>query len=271
MTLVKTHQLGYQNNPYAEGTGALSYINDSPEVLPVNLTATVNAGATSVALTDATVANNTLAYYRVTIYDQSGNSAVGEFAISNIAGGGTVNTTALNKNDKWGVIAEWAEPTTSLEARKERAIRQDLEGTKGSAVLTFDLRQLGGTLQVWAELSVNGTVTVANAVVSDTGTAAFGNVAQNATAKAKITFKNTGTNPLRILSIVKSAGDGALSTAFADTPSLPAVIAAGETAELQMASITTSATGAITPLQITINSNDPSNAVYVVNFSATIV
>lgn len=265
-------KLTYQSNPYAnEPNAAIPFIGKNPEVLPINGTYTVNAGATSVALTDATVANNTLRYYRVTVRDAKANEAVGQFNVSNISAGATVDVSGLDKNTDWTFFVEWAEATSQNEPVKQEHSTQVVTAAKGNAVVTFDWRRLGGTLAVYAELSVDGVVTVANALVADGGTAAFGNVAQNADAQAKIIFKNTGSTPLKVLSIVKTSGAGTVSSDFGKTVGLPLTIATGDTAEYQIANITTSSLGAITPLVVTIGSNDPSNASYVLNFSATIV
>lgn len=268
--------LVFQSNPNAEAPNNMlvPYISKSYKTLAVQLTYTINAGATSIALTASAPANNTLSYYRITVTDGNGVEAVGAFDVTNIAGGATVNTTNLDKDTDWRMQIVWAEPTNSQESPKFDSVERTLTGAKGSATDSFTTAETAGTLQIAVALVVNGVVTVAKANVADTGTAAFGNVAQNADAYAIVYFSNTATGqkPLKVLSIVDNGAAMTAATAFADRPYLPLAIgAADESASTLKVALDTTVLGAIAASSITIASNDPANASYVVNFSATIV
>lgn len=267
--------LVFRSNPNSQPNNmAVAYISKSYKPVPVAVTYTVNAGATSIALTATLPADNTVAFLRMTVTDAKGTEAVGEFDPANIAGGGTVNTTALDKNTDWFIQLAWAEPTISQESPKFDSIEFTLEGAKGNATDTLDTAELTGTMSAKTEAIVAGVVTVAKATTADTGTLAFGNVAQNADAYALIYFNNiaTGQKPLKVLSVVDNGAAMTVATNFSDSPYYPLAVATGEesVSTLKVA-LDTSALGAIAASSITITTNDSSNPVYVINFTATIV
>jgi hypothetical protein len=265
--------LRYRSNPLSTPQSTVNaYVENVYETAAVALTATVNAGATSIAWTASAPANNVFSYLRAVVTDGEGNEATMAFNVANIAGGATMNTTALNANTDWTVQIFWAEGGTAFDPIEMDSANDLIVGAKGDVVRTYSTVKAIGTLQVWAELWKGTSVAVANAVVADTGTAAFGNVTENTVAYAIVTFKNTGTSPLRITAIPPVTGEGSLSAAFGDTPSLPLIIAGGETsaAYVKVNVDTTVGAGAITPIVLTIT-NNTTNVSYVVNFSATLV
>lgn len=267
--------LVYRSNPNSQPNNmAVAYISKSYKPVPVAVTYTVNAGATSIALTATLPANNTVAFLRMTVTDAKGNEAVGQFDAANIAGGATVDVSGLDKTTDWLCQLAWAEPTISQESPKFDSIEFVLEGAKGSVAATLSTAELTGTMSADTEAVVAGVVTVAKATTADTGTLAFGNVAQNAVAYALIYFNNTATGqkPLRVLSVVDNGAAMTVSTSFSDSPYLPLAVAAGEesVSTLKVA-LDTTVLGAIAASSITITTNDSANPVYVINFTATIV
>ena len=267
--------LSFRSNPFSQpNTVANAYIDKSYVTVPVAVTYTNNAGATSMALTATLPANNTLSYLRMTVTDGKGAEAVGQFDVANIAGGAAVNTTALDANTDWLCQLAWAEPTTAQESPKFDSIDFTLTGAKGSATNTYNTTQVAGTLALYAEVLVNGVVTVAKALVADAGTLAAGNIAQGATAIVKVYYANTatGNNPLKVLLAADNGADVAVNSAFGYAPYYPALVAPeGESVAAQFATIETAVFGAILASTITVTSNDPANPSYVITITATIV
>jgi len=265
--------LVYRSNPLSTPQSTVNaYVENVYATAAVALTATVNAGATSIAWTASAPANNIFSYLRMVVTDGKGVEATAAFDVTDIAGGATMSTSLLDKNTDWTVQMFWAEGGTAFDPIKMYSANDVIVGAKGSVVRTYSTVKAIGTLEVYAELWKGTSVAVANAVVADAATAAFGNVTENTVAFAIVTFKNTGTAPLRITAIPPVTGDGSLATAFGDVPLLPLVIAGGETsaAYVKVNMDTSVGAGAITPIALTIT-NNTTNVSYVVNFSATLV
>lgn len=267
--------IAFRSNPFSQPNNMLNaYIDNEYATVPVEVTYTVNAGATSIALTSSLPADNTLSYLRMTVTDGAGVEAVGSYDVGNIAGGATVDTSLLDANTDWLCQIHWAEPKASQDEPKFDSIEFVLSGAKGNATDSFDTTQAIGTARVFAELIVNGTVTIASTLVANGGTFAAGNITQNDTAIIRMYFRNTKPTKsvLRILSYTDNAAAVTASTTFGSKPFLPLLVASSETSVAYLdAAIDTTVLGAIAASSVTVDTNDVANLAYVVNVTATIV
>lgn len=265
----------FPTNPLANGDNMFNVFLPNPyATVPVAGTLVTNAGATTATLTASLPANNTLGVFRVTITDGKGVEAVGTLDTAAIATPVVISTATLDATTDWSVAFYWEEPTTSQDDPKFGFTSYKMEGAKDSVTYTYTTDEVEGTLAVNVALVVNGVVTVAKALVADTGTAAFGvAVPQNSVAYALVYFENTATGqkPLRVLSVQDNAAAMTVATAFNQTIPYPLVVATGEESPTPLrVNLDTSALGAIAASSININ-NNTTNALYVVNFTATIV
>ena len=267
--------LSFDSNKFSQPNNMMkARVEKHYATLPIAVTYTMNAGATSMALTATLPADNTLAFLRMTVTDANGVEAAAQFDVTNIAGGAAVNTTNLDAATDWLCQLHWAEPKASQDDPEFDSIEFTLEGAKGSVTDVFNTTNIAGTLSLATEGIVAGAVTVAKATTADAGTIALGNVAQNAACEVKIYFSNTatGNNPLQVLTIADNGADATISTAFGDQPFLPASIAPDtESVSYQVVNIDTSNLGGIAASSVTVVSDDTANPSYTVSITATIV
>jgi len=268
-------ELSFRSNKFSQPNNmAQAYVTNEYETAPIAVTYTVDGTAANVALTATLPANNVLAYLRMTITDENGIQAVGQFDVANIAGGATVVTSALDKDTDWLIQLHWAEPKASQDEPEFGSIEFLLKGAKPAATDTFNTTKVAGTLAMFYEVYVAGVKTVSKTSIADAGTIALGAaVAQDSVVLIRLYFSNTatGANPLRVLSIIDNAALATINTSFAGRPFLPMEIAP-ETQSIayQDVDMDTSALGSLASV-VTITSNDPSNATYVVNISGTVI
>ena len=268
-------ELSFRSNKFSQPNNMVNaYLTNEYETSPIAITYTADGTAANVALTATLPANNVLSYLRVTITDANGIEAVGQFDVADIAGGANVVTSTLDKNTDWLVQIVWAEPKASQDEPAFGSIEFLLQGAKADATGTFDTTNVAGTLEVFYEVYEDAVKIVSKTTIADAGTIALGAaVGQNKAVVIRLYFSNTatGNNPLRILSIVDNGAKATINTEFANKPFLPAEVAPEtQSVAYQDVDIDTSTTGSVASV-ITITSDDPANATYVVNVSGTVV
>jgi hypothetical protein len=268
-------ELSFRSNKFAQPNNMVNaYLTNEYETSPITFAYTVDGTAANVVLAATLPANNVLSYLRVTITDANGIEAVGQFDVANIAAGANVVTSALNKGADWLVQIVWAEPKASQDEPAFGSIEFLAEGAKPGASGTFNTTNVAGTLEVFYEVYEDGVKIVPKTTIADAGTIALGaSVGQNKVVVIRLYFSNTatGNNPLRILSIVDDAAKATINTEFANKPFLPAEVAPEtQSVAYQDVDIDTTALGSLASV-ITITSDDPANASYVVNVSGTVV
>ena len=245
-------------NPYANGANAenLRIDDDRPEI------------AASFVVTSATDVTATLAspstgydhrYFKVMVSDQSGKTAVqvGTGTVASVV----VDTLSagLNVNDQWLVqVSASVTLNPELDGDNQRDLQFVIESPSADPTIVINTVTEGA--QVLQITQANGSTAVA-----DGGSYALGAFTAGGTTEAfSIGLKNTGDTVLRITSATPAGDVASIALGAYDKVILPG--------KVFIISGTVDASGAAGAYSgtVTVVSDDPSNASYVITVSYTL-
>lgn len=166
------------------------------------VTYAINAGVTTLTVSDSTATANSFDTYQVSVSDNHGNIAIGAIDPASPSTPVVISVTDLVPTDAWIIGAIVQDGRGSDSPAIWQSAQLELEGSKVSVSGTIEDNQGAGTLNIQVMGTEDGVETFARATVADTATASFGASALNSEVLAYIYLQNTSTEfPLSVYTV----------------------------------------------------------------------